>query len=367
MDPAFSLADELDLQRQHDNEEGELQFHPGLDQYDHYGHDFASGSTLEDEFAHAGPSTSHFGATSLDSELEGLHLRGHGTDLASELGGGGGGGSLADELDPSFTPEAMSRHASSAYEDTQPLAMEVSAPTLVVAPSEETLAQTEGFVSQLSLLSATTPGGEGDTAQLEAVATRYLTLLSQCTAEREAQLRELRELERRLDRDLPAFSLPSTSSFTSMPSTSSWASDLSSPPSGHRTSASISTISSDSTLTPPPSTVNLPLVESAAFAPLYTATGSLVGSLTTIHEHTQVTRATSADAARKLKTVRGLVDKWKSDVESVGESEAWIASQTAERGRGGSWVREQVDWCRGRIEEVECRARVLLTPVSLAG
>ncbi len=61
-----------------------------------------------------------------------------------------------------------------------------------------------------------------------------------------------------------------------------------------------------------------------------------------------MTKSTTADAARKLKNVKALVDKWKGEMESVALSEEWIAQDQGEKGAG--WAKDQLEWCRGRIE-----------------
>ncbi|SJX64611.1 uncharacterized protein SRS1_15428 [Sporisorium reilianum f. sp. reilianum] len=343
MDPAFSLADEL-AELHHHGEEEELQFHA---------HTFGgSGTTLEDEFAHEA-------GLALDAELEGLRLGGvEQLDLESELMGGDVGSRLGAELelDPEFAADeaevVMARNGaysagmgdgSPAHSGSRGSPSRTATPASSIVPPTDladTLECTQAFLSRLSRLSSTTtlsPEGE-DTANLELAAARYLTLVAHSTTEREAQLRQLRDLHRRLDRSLPPTS-----------------------PTHTRTAS----LSSDTTITTPS-----PLVDTTRFAPLYTSTSALLTSLTALHEHTQVAKSTAADAARKLKTVKGLIGQWRAEGESVLRSEAWIAAHGAEEGtggkRGGEWVREQVEWCATRWDEAERRAAVLLTPVSLA-
>lgn len=356
MDPAFSLADELaDLhQHQLSLDEDELQLHP------HHPYYASQGEALEDEFGHDGGL-----GLGLEAELEGLHLGAAqgvgGQDLASELLGGAEGGSslaaeLGDVVDATYDRyEDMSPPASSrtAQFDSPPRTASTSVPQLPPTDIADTLEATQSFLSRLSRLSSTsntlsretTSGFEGeDTANLESAAASYLKLVSQSSLEREAQLRELRELDRRLERHTN----PS-------PPTS---------PTHHRRTPSLS---SDTTITPPSTTSTL--LDPTLFQPLYTSTSSLLTSLSALHEHAQVAKSSTADAARKLKTVKGLIAQWKGEVESVGVSEAWIASHAGGKGgegRGGEWVREQVEWCSKRWLEAERRAEVLLTPVSVA-
>ncbi|SNX87095.1 uncharacterized protein MEPE_05805 [Melanopsichium pennsylvanicum] len=474
MDPAFSLADELE-ELQHQDE---LQFQSG--------HKYNTAS-LGDEFEEV---HNHEFGSSLDAELEGLHL--HGNDLASEFGGGGsladelGGGNLAAELDPHFGSgggaaeasladqlnhdEGMSRDPSSSSSSSyHPSSYNsgVTSPTLSSRhgtlsrasmsdhgtaspsrkkPSTSTLAdptaaisalassqtteiqtslqQTKQFLAHLSSLSSKSAAAdtyassveEGDTARLEIAAGGYLKLVSECTAEREAQLRELRELDRKFARtfvDNPGggFSLPSSGSFGSdlgmfspMTTSTSQLADLpeeqdrdafdqnsmlESPTRSisrrHRSNASIRsdiTITDMAPVTPTHTSLHqTDTLDASLFAPFYTSTNALVSSLTNLHEHTQITKSTSADAQRKLKTLKGLISTWRMEQESVEQSEAWIAehhtgSREEEEGGeeggktsgkvGKAWTEEQLGWCRKRIEQVEVRARELLTPVSIA-
>ncbi|KAJ9474906.1 hypothetical protein PHBOTO_004797 [Pseudozyma hubeiensis] len=407
MDPAFSLADELaDLHTRHDDlsehlpSDDDLAFHPHHTQY-------ALGSTLGDEFATMDGGAAEFG--SLDAELEGLHLHGHGQDLASELGSGGQ--NMDDERDgfaagqEDIASVGMSRHTSghtswSSGQSTPPRlapSRSIDSPTRSVTsiptlpPSQDissALHATQSFLDRLSSLSSTkdpttrsaavTDASEGeDTARLESAAARYLTLISQSSMEREAQLRELRELDRKLERDLPAFNQPSfdlsaSSSLSTLPELEDPAAEESLDSSTdsslphHRRHRATSSIGSDSTIIPPTSSGHL--LDTQLFAPLYTSTLDLVSSLNGLHEHSQVMKSSTADATRKAKTVRGLIGQWKAEVESVEVSEARIRTyEEQELGkRGDGWVREQVEWCRRRIEDVEGRARVLLTPVGVA-
>ncbi|SPO31028.1 uncharacterized protein UTRI_05334_B [Ustilago trichophora] len=478
MDPAFSLADELaDLHHPSFHNTNQLHFHPHHAEY-------AAGTSLADQYQ----------AFGLDAELQGLHL--HGNDLASELGGDGGGGSLADELDPSYSgdarggslgdellqhiekeeddrvaymsrngsasdaflsdassPTSSSRHAtlsrqSNLLNPSSPSRSSISTPTTTTsipgdatsstttttisstlaslaqtAELDQTFSATQTFLSHLSSLSTrntagavdattatattttTTTGetGEEDTSRLEYAAANYLKLVSQSTAEREAQLRELRELDRKFARSLAennssggVFGLSSSksghlyggelhnfspvSSSLTLPEVeedeeeSDFSTHLASSPTRSlaRRHRSTTSLASDTTITDmPPSShpLDTPLIDNTLFAPFYTSTSTLLTSLTSLHEHTQITKSTTADAARKLKTLKGLIQQWRAEMESVETSELWIASHgesEQEKEKMGVWLGEQVDWCQRRIEQVEVRARLLLTPVSLS-
>ncbi|TKY88870.1 hypothetical protein EX895_002111 [Sporisorium graminicola] len=388
MDPAFSLADELaDLHHPHhdqhefdDGDDGELQFHPH-----HHHHHHHSAYSLDDEFAHGGGA----GMMGLEAELEGLHLEagpGRGHDLASELMGGEAGGSLAAELDPEFADRgtadgarySTAAHGGSASPDRAaspaPASASTSVPHLPPTDITDTLEATQAFLARLSRLSSSSTtakplessaGFEGeDTANLESAAASYLKLVSQCSMEREAQLRELRDLDRRLERSTGPLN-PSWSdrASTSIPEESF------SPPASPTSSrhGRTTSLSSDTTVT---LRTVAPLVDTSLFAPLYTSTSSLLTSLTSLHEHAQVAKGSTADAARKLKSAKGLIAQWKAEMQSAEQSELWIAAHSDERAererKGGVWVREQVEWCRKRWEEAEGRAGLLLTPVSIA-
>ena len=205
-------------------------------------------------------------------------------------------------------------------------------------------------------------------------------LVSQCSMQREAQLRELRELDRKLERDTACL-LPSTSSC--------YASDLSltdlmdddqrfsTSPTQRPLRRTTSSLSSDTTITTVPALSSDVLLDPALFAPLYTSTLSLVSSLNGLHEHAQVTKSSTADAARKLRTVKGLIAQWKGDVESAQVSELWIQQNQpspkhhaeltdhVDRLTSKTWVTQQIEWCKNRIDQAEGRARILLTPVSI--
>lgn len=347
MDPAFSLADELAGLPHHAGDEDELEFHP------HTYADFA-GASLDDELADLHSA----GGSALDAELEGLHLH---NDLASELGAGGG--DLASELDPTFTTTSSCSASGSA--SPPPPRGDVDAATTVPQLAATTtqdlsaadLTATDSFLSLLSV--------EADeTSRLEAAAAAYLKCVARCSAQREEQLRELRRLERDVSTPPPPPSIPASGSSTSDLFASS-SEDFPPPTTPTRHRRNTSSTSTTSTIHPPPPT----LLDTALFAPLYTSTSALLGSLTSLHEHAQVTKSSTADAARKLKTVKGLIAQWRGEVESVESSEAWIAQQHAHEAggerRGKQWAEEQVEWCRKRWEGAEGLARSLLTPVTI--
>lgn len=416
MDPAFSLADELaELHHTHDQGYEDDEF----GQLDHH-------NEREHEYEYELHQGTEFGAEMgygpLDAELEALHLHTHaGHDLASELDAGARGGSLAAELDPNFAEggsladeldtNGLSGVASPSYtsSETPATATASSALSMLTASSctaevQESIQATRRFLSHLSCLSASATVGTSsaaageaageDTAQLEQAAARYLKFMSECTAEREAQLRELRELDRRLARDFTdtAAGMGSSRSFGSdLALASRTLSDLdeeddshtfarleSPTTTTHSTHRATASLSSDSTITdfhPHPLSSAYPTLplDPALFQPLYTTTTSLVASLNSLHEQTQITKSSTADANRKLKTLKGLIAQWKQEQQSLESSEAWIQHHSQSDPEsflspGSSrqtWLNEQIDWCTNRLQQVEGRARELLTPVSI--
>ncbi|PWY98127.1 hypothetical protein BCV70DRAFT_202300 [Testicularia cyperi] len=506
MDPAFSLADELELS----DSSAYPQDHLVYDQHLSLGDEFG------EAYAHEGHG--HELADALGTELEGLHMGGGAvSDLAAELEGlnshdshmgGMSMGSLADELDSGLgahdeatddlDPFAMSRgtsHVSSPYasasdaydpgfetpprpsgtsspsakQATLPRSSGFSTPSRVASGSsfrlqtssiaqeaeiQDNIKATEQFLRHLesitssssapkgasaSSAAASTENGTGalgsvepggDTARLEMLANRFLKLVYECTNEREAQLRELRELDRqssRLTTALPSFSLPSSTSFSSDVASTSYGStalgssmslsDLPEedavntgtdgfvdsddddddynpgsspispttpltprqPRSLHKSHKSTASTGSDATITSMPSGAQ-PLLDTSAFSALQSATTSLVGSLTNLHEHSQVTKSSVADAARKLRSLKNVIGQWKTEQDLVERSEDWIekhgATSSVRRLNSSSpdepatddvraWTSAHIDFCRKRLEEAEARARVLLTPVSI--
>lgn len=391
MDPAFSLADEL----------------AGLD---HPQEQFSGslGDSLDAELE-ALHIHNQQGST-LDAELEALHLH-EGGNLASELDPTSlhfGEGSLADEL--SSLDHAGSLHfaeGSLANDLSSPSQPSSSSPSrnpsqhspprrtassesisLLAAAQErkiqDSIAATTRFLSRLSSIEG------GDTARLEGLAGGYLKLIAESVSEREGQMRELRELDRRLSRLTEEQDRVRSSSFSPRssilgdlgelaplaeegddPLSPSTSTSFSHP--GHRHSASLS---SDGTITDIPSTPTTftnsssAALDPALFAPLHTSTASLLTSLTGLHEQTQITKSQTADASRKLKNLRGLIGTWKADQASVEDSEWWISERDKEekgRGEGGRKAKEELEACRRRLEEAEEGwVRRLLTPVSIA-
>ena len=383
MDPAFSLADELNFHAGNstDFDESELQFHPHStlnstlgDEFDHLHHQ-------QSEYEDPSTTTQGVGGLSLDAQLDSLHLHPDQPCLSSDL---------ATELDP------HSIEASSSGTRTPASSRQVGSEISHLATTQtqevaESIAATSSFLSRLS-----GAGGVGeDTAKLEEGASRYLTLISQYTAEREAQVRELRELDRKVSRLLSYPSSGMSSSFSNdtllSPSTSGMelpdlvedeSSSLPSSPTspisptksrGHRATASVESDSTITDLTPLTVPTDKPLLEGGLFAPLYTSTTTLLTSLTTLYEHTQITKSSTADAARKLKTLKGLISQWKMEQESVEASEEWISHHSekalgnaGEGRRESGWVEREVQDVKRLIEGFEGQALGLLTPVSIA-
>ncbi|KAJ1021348.1 hypothetical protein NDA18_005587 [Ustilago nuda] len=384
MDPAFSLADELNFHAGNstDLDESELQFHAHS----------TLNSTLGDEFDHLHHQQSEYedpstitqavlGGLGLDAQLDSLHLHPDQACLSSDL---------TTELDPHSIEASSSGMRTSAY--SRQVGSEIShLATTQTQEVAESIAATSSFLSRLS-----GAGGVGeDTAKLEEGASRYLTLISQYTAERETQVRELRELDIKVSRLLsyPSSGMSSSFSNDTLFSSSTGGMELpdliedessslpSSPTSpisptksrGHRATASVESDSTITDLTRLTVPTDKPLLEGGLFAPLYTSTTTLLTSLTTLYEHTQITKSSTADAARKLKTLKGLISQWKMEQESVEASEQWI-SHHSEKGLGDAgkgrrqseWVEREVQDVKRLIERFEGQALGLLTPVSIA-
>ncbi|GAK66532.1 uncharacterized protein PAN0_013d4754 [Moesziomyces antarcticus] len=294
MDPAFSLADELSGAHTLDSL-GELDAHyTTLDEFETY--DVGS---LGDEL----------GQLDLDP---GLHLR---------------SGSLADELEPASNSNVAEEVLDQDY------ASNLGGGSLQAAAAQteqiqESITATHAFLARLSSLS--TQGHDEDTAPLEVAAAGYLKLVSECTVEREAQLRELRDLDRKLARDLAATHT-------------------------HHRSASLDSIDSEATIREEEG------LDGGMFAPVYASTSALVGSLGSLHEHTQVTKSSTADAQRRLKSLRTLLAQWNADHESTQHSLDWIATHSPHH-QAGETAHSQLDYCRKRLDDAQMTATQLLTP-----
>ncbi len=294
MDPAFSLADELSGAHTLDSL-GELDAHyTTLDEFETY--DVGS---LGDEL----------GQLDLDPEL---HLR---------------SGSLADELEPASNSNVAEEVLDQDY------ASSLGGGSLQAAAAQteqiqESITATHAFLARLSSLS--TQGHDEDTAPLEVAAAGYLKLVSECTVEREAQLRELRDLDRKLARDLAATHT-------------------------HHRSASLNSIDSEATIREEEG------LDGGMFAPVYASTSALVGSLGSLHEHTQVTKSSTADAQRRLKSLRTLLAQWNADHESTQHSLDWIATHSPHH-QAGETAHSQLDYCRKRLDDAQMTATQLLTP-----
>lgn len=76
-----------------------------------------------------------------------------------------------------------------------------------------------------------------------------------------------------------------------------------------------------------PITPNTPSRTTTASSPLHSLrnlTDDLVSSLERINEQTQVSRALTSNASRRLKALRGAVIGWKADLHDAEQSQAWI-------------------------------------------
>lgn len=408
MDPAFSLADELAAYTS-----------PGdhlADEIDGmYGG--AKGGTAMDDLA---------------SELQDVLLVGDHDTHYTHMGGG----SLADELfdqhldlhrasspsSPSMS--SIAPHASTAT--TTPAATDSTSPIASSlrrsssASVDEIARLTQAFLHRLASLSEPAIDAEGnscsDTARLELLAAKVVQLLYQCTVEREAQIRELRDLERQASR-LPhhrTFSLTSSQSHSSdlgpgstarlgfghgevqnerssddeddgfyTGETSTDTLPSVSPSRARRISRrSNASLASDTTVVSATS-----LIDPSLFTELHTTTRLLLTSLTELHELAQVEKTNVTDAARKLKSARNILTQYRADDESVEQSLLFIAAQqspitnanvsaittisktapaptpTPTPVSAKQWTEEQLDFCRRTLQEADTRARTLLTPI----
>jgi hypothetical protein len=421
----------------------------------------------------------HFaGGGDLASELDGFHDGAHGSGVTSGMTNDVARhhfveGSLADELSvDTAAGESLSRtgplaFAAAEYSSTGEACESSTAPSGTSTPSKHTLPRasgwssplrptsssflssattatqtaeiqesirsTDAFLRQLSSLSSSSAatslhkdGSEasavadaefaGDTEVLEATASKFLKLVYECTLQREAQVRELRDLDRQFARSMAesaasaSFSLSSSSSFGSglgsvisgpgffgssadEHSASSVAgrelcglaeeeyeygeeeeggyamatSPMRRTKTLHRDFKSTASMGSDMTVTGGGEA----LVEASLFEPLHASTAALVASLGTLHEHSQVTKSSTADAARKLKALKALIGQWNAEQAAVDRSERWILQHGArlplpDGADVPAWIALQLGYCAARFDDAEHRARVLLTPVSLA-
>ncbi|EGG08139.1 uncharacterized protein MELLADRAFT_116040 [Melampsora larici-populina 98AG31] len=108
-------------------------------------------------------------------------------------------------------------------------------------------------------------------------------------------------------------------------------------------------------------------------------TTSLINSLNIINEHTQVSRQTQTDVVRKLKGVRGLVTNWKADHESLEQSKDHIARWETElelhnqdnpsfgkvRGKFEVQIKLATEEAEKLLDEASERARTLLLPATI--
>ncbi|KAN0062590.1 hypothetical protein ACQY0O_005122 [Thecaphora frezii] len=133
---------------------------------------------------------------------------------------------------------------------------------------------------------------------------------------------------------------------------------------------------------------------------LQTTTQGLIASLTTIHEHSQVSKSAMNDAARRLRSLKTVMAQWRAEVDGVERSREWIereeklkssqaqaqpqaqaqgaaqrATTTTSAGTTATVTTENVrEWTRAQmmrfekvLEEAEQKAKVLLTPVPFQG
>jgi hypothetical protein len=103
-------------------------------------------------------------------------------------------------------------------------------------------------------------------------------------------------------------------------------------------------------------------------AGLRSSTSSLLATLATINEATQVSRAAHADASRRLKSLRAVLASWRAEDEDVEHAReaivAYEARRQPDRSLADEAKRETAEVVR-RLEAAERRARELLASPTL--
>lgn len=252
------------------------------------------------------------------------------------------------------------------------------------AALETSIASTNRFLASLKGISSSGGGAttsrKDDTSGLEAAAGAVVRLLRENTAEREAQVRELKDIVRELARDdalcgiveddwVERGSEADPLGFVGLRTgPSSGTLDL---VAEEEDRLSASDIEGADGADPANVQVGAHAPAADQLAHLRLATDALIGSLQAMHEHTQVARAASSDAARRLRALKGVLVGWKTETENVSRSEAWIeadrlASDTSKDDptrNVQAWTAGQVERAQRTIAEAEARAQVLLQPV----
>lgn len=97
-------------------------------------------------------------------------------------------------------------------------------------------------------------------------------------------------------------------------------------------------------------------------------TSDLVSSLGSIHEQSQVAQASMTDAARRIKSIKTVLNNWNVEVEVAERSHSYIS--TWELAEGDNRPRDIREWTKNHMEkfqrilsDADMKARELLSPV----
>lgn len=214
--------------------------------------------------------------------------------------------------------------------------------------------------------------GETGETTVERLIGQVVKAMAEQTRDREAQVRELKEMEKALAKtnprilaDLEALPSPSPSPspLTSMATLEHTTNGTEEDPDTPRaevfgTSSAGSVFDDEDDLDPAfaPATPTSPTLHRmslpdrasdpvpsldalSSLSHLRSLTSSLILSLSSLNDHSQIARASNAEAARRLKNVRTMARDWKGEVEEV----------EASRRRIGEWEREYGTYERGRF------------------
>ncbi|PWN91369.1 hypothetical protein FA10DRAFT_65697 [Acaromyces ingoldii] len=360
-----------------------------------------------------------------------------GFSLADELAGGAdprqtAGDSLGDELNG--LSEQLGSSSSAAFaEDTEDRERLVEAKArrdqehyLVASESlAESVRATEVFLSKLSNISnisastssttttravatatnrrqsetnASAP--QEDTSGLEQSAATIVKQLREHTAQREMQVRELREAERvfarglaeggdwlnamgSVDEDWASSETPSVTRYDSL----SFLTPLPTATVDHSrgTGERLQSVAEDEAgeehegpmsprdlhVTGDGETPGPKAPASQQMKHLQQCTSSLISSLGMLHEHSQVARAEMGDAARRLRSLKTVLVQWRTEVEDVERSRSLIAAWEGQTAEGEfkrpddikQWTKQQMERFEKVLTDAETRAKELLQPV----
>ncbi|KDN44745.1 hypothetical protein K437DRAFT_129830 [Tilletiaria anomala UBC 951] len=310
---------------------------------------------------------------------------------------------------------------------------------------EETLRMTDAFLSKLkerntirvaqqtSSASIVTGTAPDDTGALEINAAAILRLLQDTTKEREAQVRELKEMgiafarpeaewqaaladvagigdeaDQSIDRsalnpeevDSLGFAAIGSSSGDVIPQ-SDGASDIFSSGPRRAVLPSSTASSSNKHASMAAAVVQYPQSHKSTTASqmhdLQACTESLISSLGTMNEHAQVHRAAMNDASRKLRSLRAVLTQWRTEIDGVARSRAWIEEWESSDGSGmrtesvpsdpasttkvaikeamtptnrrpediKAWTQQQLERFEKILGDAEVRAKELLKPINM--